>query len=93
MKAELISLFATLEFRIIDSKYMRTLSLSLTVPLDAIALYTSCKCPSIAGVSIVFETCSALMAGNGNCYALKTSSAAFSMSLLPMMGFTAVSEL
>ena len=48
----------------------------------------------MAGVSIVAEIWSEFMAVKGSYAALKTSSAAaFSISLFPMIGFTAVSEL
>lgn len=66
MNAELISLFATLELIIIDSKYISTLSLSFTVLEAPIALYTSCKCCSSYGLSILAETVSAFHASNGN---------------------------
>jgi len=93
MKAELMSLFATLEFRMIDSKYISTFSLSFTV-LDApIALYTSCKCYSSYVLSILAATWSEVQASKGRICALKTNSPAFSISLFPIIGFTAVSEL
>ena len=46
MKAELIRRFATFELMMIDSKYIRTFNLSLTVLEAPIALYTSCRCCS-----------------------------------------------
>ena len=93
MNAELISLLATLEFKMMDSKYTRTLSLSLTVPLLAMALYTSWRWLSISTLSILDATYSLFHTSKGKSFGLKTSSPVFSISLFPMIGLTAVSEL
>ncbi len=93
INAELMSLLATLEFKMMDSKYTRTLSLSLTVPLLAMALYTSCRWLSISTLSIFDATYSLFHTSNGKSFGLNTSSPVFSISLFPIIGFTAVSEL
>ena len=83
------------------SKYSSPLIFSLTpVYGELIVLYSSFKCGSMAGDSIFARTCSGVHGANGSGCAFgsnigdeKWSVLFFSISLFPMMGLTAVSEL
>lgn len=93
INALLINLLETLEFTIIDSKYKRALIFSFIVVFVAKALYTSERWDSIAGVSIFWITYSGVHGSKVKYSGLYCTSTYFSISLFPIIGFTAVSEL
>jgi hypothetical protein len=93
MNAELIRRFETLLFTIILSKYKSAFCFYPIDVLEAIALYTSDRWLSICGVSILATIASEGHAANVSSFSLYVTSTCFSISLFPIIGFTAVSEL
>jgi hypothetical protein len=98
IKALLISLLETCELTTMLSKYSSELIFSLMVVLgELIPEYNSFRCGSICGVSMLCRTWSADHGTKGSCVlsncGMNYSVLFFSISLFPMMGLTAVSEL